>query len=260
MSKHISKPHLRKLKKPLLICVLCCLVSLVGIGSTYAYLTDNERHANTLSTGHTLNRINETFSSPTMNVGDNIYNKIVTVENVQSTDNNVISFNQARKNASGTGIDSISNNENGKVFVRVAAEFSTQWSRDHSWISSDVSGTTWCKASDYINHLPANWVYIPSQQDDPTNGDALLGGYYYYTRSIAPGESTTALMSRVKTTYSKSVDIEAYNIFLYAESVQAFDKTGVAVSDDNWRSAWEELLNTGDITTNAGGVISEVQK
>ena len=83
---------------------------------------------------------------------------------------------------------------------------------------------------------PSNdWVYVP-------DSDSILGGYFYYTKSIIPGESTKALMDTITTWFADENDVRDYELIVYAESVQTADKDGVSFSDVDYQKAWIEYL------------------
>lgn len=178
-----------------------------SIGSTAAYLSDDESKTNIVSIGEQKIRITEEFDPPeTPEVGVNTYKKDVKVTNTGDV----------------------------PCYARVFIEFSDNDVRGVSSFSAD--GTTYYPLSEFKNHLPEGWVYIEDAAD-------ALSPYYYYTLPIEKNASTPSLIKSVKTTFATAEDIEAFDILVYAESVQTLDKNGVAFTGSSaWRSAWAEYL------------------
>ena len=191
------KNFIRKINKKVLIITLLLLAAL-EIFVVQAYLTDNEKHHNTVLTGRNVIEVKETFTPPTPG-STNPFTKDVAVKNTGDID----------------------------CFVRVYLSFSNGVVAEEAQVSTD--GTTFYPFSELKNHLPADWVYI---------GGGLLDGYYYYTKPIKSGESTSSLTKKFKTNTS-----DAYDINVYAESVQLYDKNGRLLTGNNaYRDAWTEFL------------------
>lgn len=70
-----------------------------------------------------------------------------------------------------------------------------------------------------------------------------LGGYFYYTGIVQAGKSTEELIDSVCTYFENAEAVEPCQIYVYAESVQTYDKDGRAFEESQWREAWEEFLN-----------------
>lgn len=166
---------------------------------------------------------------------------------------------------------SVKNTGNVECFVRVRVEFSDGYFRDWSGFSSDgvnyysanVNGrpsyvldetASGILADAYVNHLPEGWVYIPEDseasvhyEDDYHNVTAgegeLLGGYYYYTIPLQPGETTENLTERVKTYFKDTESKMPYDIIVYTEAVQTSSHTGAKYTGENaWKQMWTEVM------------------
>ena len=191
-----------------------CLIAGFGIAGTLAYMTHKDKTVtNNFTFGNVDVEIVEDFNKPkTLNVGDNIYKKTVTVKNTGTVNN----------------------------YSRINVRFSDANVEEISYFSSD-NGTTWWGAADYKNHLPENWAY---QSTGP------LTGYYYYTKALAPGETSTPLFTNVKTTFiNKTADTNTtinytprpYDIYLQSEAVQQYKLDGSELHD-SYVNAWTEFL------------------
>lgn len=204
------------MKKPkfgVLGIVAICLLIVLGTVGTLAYLSYKDKLVtNKFTFGNVDVTIVEDFQKPnSLVVGDNIYKKTVTLKNT------------------GTVND----------YSRINVRFSDTNVEEISYLSAD--GTTWYKASEYKDHLPANWVY-------KSNGP--LSGYYYYTKSLAPGESSTPLFTHVKTVFiKKTADTNTtinytprpYDIYLQSEAVQQYKLDG-SEPHTSYETAWVEFL------------------
>ena len=209
--------------------LLAIIIFGLGIGAFFAYFTHTRRLINTFTVGENVVSITEDFEPPKeMAKGLNTYTKKVTITNTGNTD----------------------------AFVRVYAAFSDSDIADNSFIASskpkNVSITS-DAAFDLVTSSmesagyktstnfwaeggPSNdWVYVP-------DSDSILGGYFYYTKSIIPGESTKALMDTITTWFADENDVRDYELIVYAESVQTADKDGVSFSDVDYQKAWIEYL------------------
>jgi hypothetical protein len=143
----------------------------------------------------------------------------------------------------------------------------------------------------YINHLPDGWVYVPeeihstntgvsiggslnsiddisnlpltedSSADDSTEDSSAddiaqsvkiaMGGWFYYTKPVAPGELTPSLFDKVFTYYVDESQVKPYDIIVYAESVQTKGIDGNLIEDGvdadgnvipAWKAAWTDFL------------------
>lgn len=109
-------------------------------------------------------------------------------------------------------------------YIRVRLEFSSSEYRNITDLSYD--GTNYTPAVSYDTiELPAGWVYSD--------------GYYYYTSPVAPGEYTaTSLISYARVNFPASATAlsDEFDIFVYAEAVQADDGNG---NTAEYGQAWE---------------------
>lgn len=103
-------------------------------------------------------------------------------------------------------------------------------------------GSTFYTFEDFKNHLPSGWEYKDS---------GVLGGYYYYTKPLKPGESTTQLITDVQVTFhSKTADTNMtvnqtprdFDVYVYAEGLQQ-QKLDGSVKHTSYATAWTEFLN-----------------
>ena len=117
----------------------------------------------------------------------------------------------------------IGNSGTEDCYVRVRLEFSDSEYRDITDFSHD--GTVYTDVSAYSgNYLPEGWVYND--------------GFYYYTSSVASGSMTgTSLISWVNVDFSSApLDLsDEFDIYVYAEAVQAVDENGEEVG---YQDAW----------------------
>lgn len=221
-------PRKQKITK-ILLPLLAIIIFGLGAGAFFAYFTHTRKLVNTFTIGENTVSITEEFEPPNEMVkGLNTYTKKVTITNTGNTD----------------------------AFVRVYAAFSDSDIADNSFIASSKpksvsvtsdatfdSVTSSMESAGYKTSTdfwkeggPSNdWVYVP-------DSDSILGGYFYYTKSIIPGESTKALMNTITTWFADENDVKDYELIVYAESVQTADKDGVSFSDVDYQKAWTEYL------------------
>lgn len=123
-------------------------------------------------------------------------------------------------------------------YVRVFLAFSDSAVADCSELSQD--GTTFVPLADYRTGPGAGWSY---SSDD---------GFFYYAPVLEPGESTTPLLQKVKTTFPDQESVQSYEILVYEETVQTKDAAGNDLPAENaCRLAFAELMSTAsEDTTN----------
>ena len=116
----------------------------------------------------------------------------------------------------------ITNTGTESCYPRVRLEFSNAQIAAISSLSAD--GTQFVPVADYTTDLPEGWVYRE--------------GYYYFTDPLPPGEATNSLFQWVKTVFPEdgSVTPESFDIFVYAEAVQAVDANG---DPQDYMAAWQ---------------------
>ena len=202
---------MRKLKKTVsysltAVAIGALTAGLVNMPGILAYMTDGGELTNTLTVGENIIEVDENFPDPEIETGENTYTKDVKVKNTGDV----------------------------PCYVRVFLEFSDNDVRGESKVSPD--GTTFYTMSEFNSHLPEGWVYVNDAAD-------ALAPYYYYTAPLAVNASTPSLIKSVKTTFATADNIEPFDIYVYAESIQTLDKYGQAFTGtDQWRSAWTEYL------------------
>ena len=223
-------------------------VLLLTVGVLIAYFTDEEQAQNAISIGHnTITPVEEFVPPDELVEGVNTYKKDVAIMNEG---------------------DSVA------CYVRVAVEFSDDDIAKVSGYTADETvyyscmtggiesittadgreddgtlGVTGINKDAYINHLPSDWVYIAP--DDANDSD--LGGDYYYTKGLAPGETTESLFKKVTTYFKSKDDIKDYDIYVYAESVQDANSHGESFTGENtWKQAWKEFLANNTRTVGGG--------
>lgn len=191
------------------ICILAAvfLMLLVCASGTFAYFTYWKQMKNSFTIGENVIEIVENYKPPKeMQAGDNLYKKNIKVKN------------------SGTV----------PCYIRLFVDFSDSEIRDCSLFSSD--GTNYYPVTDYPAHLPATWTYEPSSE-------SLIGGYYYYTEQLQPGQTTIPLIEAVNTKFESAEKVKNYEIIVYAESVQVLDKNGSQFEGSTpYLDAWTEFL------------------
>ena len=200
---------------PVLLAAVILVSGVIGVRGTLAYLSDTgETRENAFTVGNVDINIQEQFNPPaSLTVGDNAYQKRVTFKNDGTVD----------------------------AYVRVAVAFSSTDVADVSKLSYD-NGTTWYSMAELKEHLPSDWAYAKT---------GALSGYYYYTKPLAPGESTSPLFTNVKTTFvAKTADTNTtinytprdYDVYVYAEGVQQRKLDGSG-NHTSYADAWTEFLN-----------------
>ncbi len=178
------------------------MAALTGIGATQAYLSSHSSTQNNFTVGKNEISIDEDFDSvtPQQNM---TYTKDVTIANTGDV----------------------------PCYVRVFLQFSDSDVRDVSQVSRD--GTTFEGWDDFIKDTSGSWKYIAS------GTDSTLGGYFYYTKPLQAGESTTSLLKTVKTEFKSADDVTPYDIIVYSESVQTISPD----ADGNWVDKSQETDN-----------------
>jgi hypothetical protein len=153
----------------------------------------------------------------------------------------------------------VTNEDNTSAYIRVFMDFSDSDIKDKAKIKVETSNGTeiYYEADQFAANFDAHpkWVYIPETEESDSDEDsALLGGYYYYTEPVAPGESTDSLMEGVRVTYEDATQIRDFDILVVADSIQTyvFDDSkkvddGYVENDnskeaDGWQDAWKQYL------------------
>lgn len=209
----------------------------VAIGGVYAYLTGAEHSRNNIHIGSVRTEIKEDFPS----VKDDIYKKTVSISNTGQSDCYVRVFL------------GVSNNE-----ALPLTGFGD--SKNGPWYSADVDPNTDGIQNNifektYVEHLidsGSKWVYIPLEQENTNVGASfseeekeLLGGWYYYTEALAKKEQTDPLIHYVNTDFTDLGEDKDFDIIIYQEAVQTYDKNGALFTGDNaWLQAWNEYIGS----------------
>lgn len=206
----------KKIKKIIVTAILIVAVLALSV-TVYAYLQNTLEQSNKFEIAEGSVAVTEVFTEPETMSRSNEFEKQVMVENKGSSDE----------------------------FVRVYLDFSDSRVRDKSTIVYSKDDTTAEKTwAGFLGDLPSGWEYIP---DTAVGDDAILGGYFYYKKILAPGDVTPALIEKVKTTFSDSDnpdEITGFDIIVYTESVQTteIDAAGTQYNDSDWKTAWRSFL------------------
>ncbi len=110
-------------------------------------------------------------------------------------------------------------------------------------VESDHNDTkTYAAAVNTVAEIAPNWVFM-GDADSPSDEDAILGGYYYYTKPLAAGEKTPPLFTYIKTVTD---EVKAFDIQVYAESVQTVDSDGndQSAETDGYKTIWKDFLSS----------------
>ena len=207
----------QKTKTLLVIASGVVLLSLVGAILAYFGADDNE--PNLVGVGEDEITVTEVFTQPNQEQ-EFKYRKLVKIDNTGS----VPCYIRVRMEFSNSDVQNVAS-------FSAANQGENDTAPDDSTFKSAQikTGTDY-----YINNLPDGWVYVWEENpQDPT----VTNGYYYYTEAVSAGESTNALISWVKMDYADISDIQAHDLYIYAESVQTVDpNTGTEYTD--WKDAW----------------------
>ena len=214
----------KKFNQKSIFSVITALLILASIGGILAYLFTRKDATNTIYVGKGDANITEIFEKPPKLTPDdnNIYQKDVKIKN--------------------TG-------EN-PCFIRVFMDFSDSKVKAKSWISNkesdekpEANDSSW-KHANGTDWIPADWV--------------KLGNYYYYTKPVNAGNSTSSLIRWVKTEFSSdtgngNIKPQIYDILVYSETVQTIGINGTDYGAGTYgtnetpqkygyQEAWKEFL------------------
>ena len=202
---------LTKYKKLLwLIPMIGLLIAVPFIGSTQAYLTDNEKQTNELGFINVTAEIDESFDPSTISRTDNHSDPGQEDDVVQTT----ISYNK---------VVNVKNTGSAPCFVRVYLDFSDSAVRSYSKFNeadnADQGGT---------------WLY--------TDYWEYKDGYYYYKEKLEVGKTTTQpLLSSVITEFPSGTDPYDYEIIVYSEAVQVVANDGTVYGDSDYIKAFNDF-------------------
>lgn len=212
----------QKQKSVLAIASGICLAAVVGV--LLAYFGANDTEPNLVAVGEDEVSVTEVFTQPRQEQ-EFSYRKLVQIENTGS----VPCYIRARLEFSSSDVQNV-------------ASFSAanQGAEDSAPEDSTFKSARIAEGDGYYistGNLPEGWVYV--WEKNPQQPD-VTGGYYYYTEPVPPGASTEALISWVKMQYADVTDIQAHDVYVYAESVQTVDpNSGAAYL--NWKDAWHSF-------------------
>ena len=206
-------------KRTVAAAVLLVLVLALAASVVNAYLQDKDEKSNAFQIGEDQVTVTETFLQPSKLLQENTVPKTVAVQNSGSSDQ----------------------------YVRVFLDFSDSSVRDQTTILYQKDGSeqeqSW---AGFLANLPEDWAYIP--ESDLTDG-ALLGGFFYYTKILEPGETTPPLITGLHTVFggSEPEHIKNFDVIVYSESVQTVEiQSGAVYADTDanaWKAAWRSFLN-----------------
>ena len=187
---------------------LFLMLFVLTAAGTAAYLISQSFRRNALTVGENTIRIEESFEPPEeQEPGWNPYEKQVRIRNTGPV----------------------------PCFVRVFLAFSELEAEN----CSELLGADgeWVSFSEYPLHLPEGWIWVEESEEE------VLGGYYYYEEALACEEETEALTEAIRSYYEEGEEPPAYEVLVYAESVQSRDSSGQEFGGEAaWRSAWREFL------------------
>ncbi len=118
----------------------------------------------------------------------------------------------------------IKNTGNVPVYARVRIEFSDPLAKE---CTSFTNSTGTFAASELDSHLPEGWV----------KSDAG-GGYYCYTKALAPNETAPDLIRTAATVFREDTGRTDYEIYVRAESIQTKADAGSGMKELYWEEAW----------------------
>ena len=124
----------------------------------------------------------------------------------------------------------IRNTGNVPVYARVRIEFSDPLAKE---CTSFTNSTGTFAASELDSHLPEGWV-----KSDP-------GGYYCYTKPLAPNEAAPDLIRTAATVFRQDAGKADYEIYVRAESVQTKGAVNGGTTERSWEEAWGGNRTTG---------------
>lgn len=195
-------------KKRIIISIVACFAVLVlSIAGSFAYLVSAQWEDNNIGIGgNTVDIVEEFNPPPELNVGINEYDKEIRIKN----------------------------NGEGECFIRLFLAFGDGEVENVSEVSSD-NRNSYQTLTELKNNPPEGWTFL---------NDEILGGYFYYMSPVNAGESTTPLITDVKTNFVTAEDIKQYEILVYTESVQTRDINGeLFTGEAPWKQAWTEFIS-----------------
>lgn len=199
-------------KKKTMVACLLALAALLGFGAVYAYLTYQKSLMNRFTVGVNEITVTEDYNPP---------DEIIPGKETE--------FKKA-VNARNTG--------NTPCYIRVRLEYSDS---DMMQYCENILNDHSAPAGDWGDFIEeyseGNWVYGTD-------------GYYYYTKKVEPGESTSYLMEtvRVNAPIDAPEELNDFEIYVYMESIQTLvnreDGNGGQTAEEasGYEEAWEQFL------------------
>ena len=209
-----------KKRNLIIIVAVALMIAAATVITVYAYLQNTVNQPNRFVIEEGNVDVTETFTEPDVMTMSDTFTKVVSVKNSGTSDQ----------------------------FVRVYLDFSDSLVRDRAVMVYTKNDETQEKSwSGFLADLPEGWVYV---DENDTDG-ALLGGYFYYDKILAAGQSTPPLIDGVKTNYAAAAgdtnvdNITDFDIVVYSESVQTseIDASGTQYTDSQRRQAWRSFLS-----------------
>lgn len=212
---------MKKNMRWILTLVLCCDLLAIAIGApfvmkTMSYLSDKgPTKTNVFSIGNVTTNVVEDFSEP--------------------SEVPVNEWFDVQKDVK------ISNDGYDTCYIRVWLEFSNEDIKDVSEVYANGKYQTLDALKTAAAAGGYDWVYVPS---------GTLGGYFYYTKPVAPGATTTSLIHGFRTRFETASDTEyainyrpkEHDVWVYSESVQVMKLDGSG-EHSNYQDAWTAFLN-----------------
>lgn len=211
-------------RKRALLAVGALSLAAMGVGILLAYFAGTDDQPNLVGIGEDKIVVTEAFTQPKQMLEPFIYRKLVKIQNTGS----VPCYIRVRLDFSNSTV------QNAASFSYANADSNTPPAESTFQSAVIAEGSNY-----YIHpdHLPEDWVYV--WEKSPTD-PAVTYGYYYYTKPVDPEKSTSALLSWVRMAYEDNADIQAHDLYVYAESVQTVD-VGTSTEYADWKDAWHKF-------------------
>ena len=204
-----------------------CVLALVG--TALAYFAADDTVPNLVEVGEDVIEVTEIFTPPNQE-NEFIYRKTVQIQNTGT----VPCYVRVRLEMSDSKVQDVAS------FSAANPGPDDQPPDESTFKSARIPDNTTDTAY-YVNGLPEGWVYVWEANADAFD-PPVTQGYYYYETPVQPGKSTDALISWIRMQYGDTADIQAHDVFVYAESVQTVDaNTSVPYAD--WKAAWSSFAS-----------------
>ena len=218
----VSKPSKKEtvFGNPIRNLIITAVVSIL-----LAYFGADDTEPNLVGVGEDEITVTEMFTQP--NQEQNFaYRKLVKIDNTGS----VPCYIRVRMEFSNSDVQNVAS-------FSAANQGEDDTAPDDDTFKKAIIPNSTTDTTYYVNNLPDGWVYVWEENpQDPT----VTNGYYYYTEAVPAGESTNALISWVKMNYGDINDIQAHDLYIYAESVQTVDPNSDLAYPD-WQTAWHNF-------------------